>query len=300
MTLRSVAIVGPGRMGLTLAQGLWDSGVVGSITVYGRHPDPPGHPLFAQGSAEYVYGAAPLDGRTAALILAVPETTIPEVAHAFAAQGPAPEGCAAFHLSGALPSDVLEPLYHAGYAVGTLHPLLAVTHPLTGADRLPGASLALTGGPMATRVAGALADAMGMSLIEVPAGRRALYHAAVVLASTTILPILDQCARLLVRAGVDHDQAVESLLPLVRSTLASVEERGTAESLRGPVARGDVETVSLHLRALDPEDQRLYALVGSELVRLSEGMDPDTRGELDDLFDRYTRPVLSEAGGGDG
>ena len=71
MTLRSVAIVGPGRMGLTLAQGLWDSGVVGSITVYGRHPDPPGHPLFAQGSAEYVYGAAPLDGRTAALILAV-------------------------------------------------------------------------------------------------------------------------------------------------------------------------------------------------------------------------------------
>lgn len=300
MTIRSVAIVGPGRMGLTLAQGLWDSGVVGEVTVYGRHPEPPGHPLFAQGRAEYVYGAAPLDGRSAALILAVPDATIPEVAQAFASQGPAPEGCAAFHLSGALPTDVLEPLHHAGYAVGTLHPLIAVTHPLTGADRLPGASLALTGGPSATRVARGLADALRMSLIEVPAGRRALYHASVVMASTTILPILDRCARLLVRAGVDPDDAVAALLPLVRSTVASVEERGTADSLRGPVARGDVETVSLHLRALDPEDQRFYALVGSELVRLSEGLDPDTRGELTDLFDRYTRPALTEAGGGAG
>lgn len=298
MSFRSVAIVGPGRMGLTLASALEESGDVGTITVYGRHPEPPGHPLFIQGLVEYVYGAAPLDPRTEALLLAVPEAAIPEVAHAFAAQGAAPEGCAAFHLSGALPTDVLEPLYHAGYPVASLHPLVAVTHPVTGADRLPGASLALTGGPDSARVARRLADALRMSLLEVPAARRPLYHASVVLASTTVLPVLDLCVRLLSRAGVDPDSAVDAIIPLVRSTLTSVEERGTAESMRGPIARGDLETVDLHLRSLDAEDQRLYAVLGSELVRMAGEMEDETRTELMELFDRYTRPAMSETGGG--
>lgn len=295
---RSVAIVGPGRMGLTIASALREADEVGHLTLYGRHPEPPGHPLFTHGEAEYVYGAAPLDRRATALLLAVPDAVLPEVAQAFAAQGDAPDGCAAFHLSGAISTDVLEPLHHAGYAVGALHPLVAVSHPVTGADRLPGASLSVTGGPGATRIAQALAQALGMSLIEVPDGRRSLYHAAVVTASTSILPILELCGRMLARAGVEPDDALTALTPLVRTTLASVEERGSAASVRGPIARGDVETVGLHLRALDAEDQRLYAMFAVELLRLAEDMDDETREAMSALLARYTDPVRTATGGG--
>lgn len=300
MMFRSVAIVGPGRMGLTIASALHDAGEVGTLTLYGRHPEPPGHPLFTQGEAEYVYGAAPLDRRTTALLLAVPDEALPEVAQAFAGQGEAPDGCAAFHLSGALSTDVLEPLHHAGYAVGSVHPLVAVSHPVTGADRLPGASMSVTGGPSATRVASALAQALGMSLIEVPDGRRSLYHAAVVTASTSILPILDLCGRMLARAGVDPDDALSALIPLVRTTLSSVEERGAAASVRGPIARGDVETVGLHLRAMDAEDQRLYAMLAVELLRLDGDLDDETRAAMSALLARYTEPAHTVAGGGAG
>jgi len=295
VSLGSVTIVGPGRMGLTLGMALAHSDAVRSLTVFGRHPDPPSHPLFMQGLARYVFGVEPLERDSSTLLLAVPDAAVHEVAQAIAAQGSAPDGCAAFHLSGALPTDALEPLHHEGYGVGSFHPLVTVSHPLTGADRIPGSWAAVTGAPETVRTARILADAIGMSIFAVPAGRRALYHAAVVMASSYLLPLLGLSARLMERAGVDGDDAVAALIPLVRSTLASVEERGVPDSVRGPIARGDVETTALHLRALDAEDQRLYALIGSEVLRLAlDTMDGQTAEEMTELFARYL-PVETTA-----
>ena len=90
------------------------------------------------------------------------------------------------------------------------------------------------------------------------------------------------------RAGVDGDEGLAALLPLVRSTLDSIESDGVPEALRGPIARGDVDTVALHLRALDDDQARLYAIIGAEALELSRGgLDPSVYEALDDLFGRY-------------
>ena len=49
------------------------------------------------------------------------------------------------------------------------------------------------------------------------------------------------------------------LAPLLRTTLANLLERGPAQALTGPVARGDVGTVRAHLRLLDGQAPRLAA-----------------------------------------
>jgi predicted short-subunit dehydrogenase-like oxidoreductase (DUF2520 family) len=185
-------------------------------------------------------------------------------------------------------TDALGPLHHQGYAVGSFHPLQAVAHPVSAADRIPGSYVAVVGSPEATSVARDLIAGLGCHMVSVPAGRRPLYHAATVMASNYILPLLDLSARLMEQAGVPSEEALPALLPLVRGTLASIEERGIGASTRGPLCRGDVETVALHLRALEAEDQKLYALFGVEILRLvgpdiSEG----TRAQLADLFARY-------------
>lgn len=299
MSLGSVAIVGPGRMGLTLATALVDAREIRSLTIYGRHPEPPAHPLFESGQAEYVYGAAVLDRDTSVLILAVPESAIPDVAVAFANQGPAPEGCAAFHLSGTLPTDVLEPLHHEGYDVASFHPLISVAHALRGADRIAGSWAAVTGGPEAVRTARVFADALGMQTLQVPAGRRALYHAAVVMASSYLLPLLDLSVRLMERAGIDGDDALAALVPLARSTLAGIEDGGIRDSIRGPIPRGDVETTALHLRALDDEDKLLYALIGAEVLRLASGeLDAETQEAIADVLSRDGRLEVLNVGEG--
>lgn len=299
MSLGSVAIVGPGRMGLTIASALAEAREVRSLTLYGRHPNAPPHPLFESGMAEYVFGADSLERDTSVLILAVPESELPEVSVAFAAQGRAPDGCAAFHLSGAVPTDVLEPLYHQGYDVGAFHPMIAVAHPTGGSARLERSWAAVTGGPEAVRTARRLADALGMSTLPVPAGRRALYHAAVVMASSYLLPLLDLSVRLMERAGIDGDDALAALVPLARSTLTGIEEGGIRDSIRGPIPRGDAETTALHLRALDDEDKLLYALIGSEVLRLaSSDLDRESHEAISEVLNRYGRLDALKAGEG--
>jgi predicted short-subunit dehydrogenase-like oxidoreductase (DUF2520 family) len=288
--MASVTIVGPGRMGLALGGALVSSGAIRNLNVFGRRPEPPAHPLFTQGVARYVFGVEPLAPDSVAVFLAVPDAVVPEMAFTVAAQGEAPQGCAAFLVSGSLPTDVLAPLHARGYAVGSFHPLQAVSHPVSAADRIPGSYIAVVGSPEATAVARRLAHAMGSHLLSVPAARRPLFHAATVLASNYLPPLLDLAARLMERAGVSPDDALPALLPLVRGTLDSIEERGLAASVRGPIVAEDLETIALHLRALDEDDRKLYAAFGTQLARLAgTGLDDDARETILEQFERVGR-----------
>ena len=287
MSMGPVMIVGPGRMGLTLAGAFVESGAFREVIVSGRHPDRPDVPTWDD-RLRYVFGLEQPALGTVAVLLAVPESDVPEVAHALAALGPTPEGCVVFHLSGALPTDVLEPLHHSGYVVGAFHPLIAVTNPLTARRDMGKAWFSVTGSPEAVSVARVLATAIGSRLISVPAARRPSYHAAAVLASTMMLPLLARAVEMMQRAGVDGDEALAALLPLVQSTLNSIEEGDVPDAIRGPIARGDVETVALHLRALDEGEARLYATLGAETLDLARAsLDPRISEALDDLFSRY-------------
>jgi predicted short-subunit dehydrogenase-like oxidoreductase (DUF2520 family) len=279
--LEHVLIVGPGRAGTALGYALVHTEAVESLTVCGRRPEPPSHPLFIQGLAEYVFGLARPAGNTGAVFLAVPDDVVPEMAHALAGQGEPPPGCAAFHLSGALANDVMAPLYARGYEVGSFHPLQAIANPVTGAERIPGSYLAVTGTPGAVAVARRLASALGSPVLTVAETQRPLYHAAAVMASNFLPPLLDGASRMLVRAGVPPEEAMPALLALVRGTLANIEEAGLEAAVTGPIPRGDVETIGLHLRALEPDDRKLYALLGRHLVRLADRyLDDDVRREI--------------------
>lgn len=287
--LPRVVIVGPGRAGLSLGQALLEAEAVGRVTVFGRRPEPPGHPMFVHGRADYLFGLRRPEPDASAVFLAVPDGAVPEMAHALAGQGEAPEGCVAFHLSGALPVEVLAPLHARGYAVGSFHPLQAFAHPVSGAQRLRGSWVAVAGAPEAVAAARRLAAALEAGVLTVPEARRPLYHAAAVMASNFLPPLLDVAARLLERAGVPHDQALPALLPLVRGTLDNLAEHGPAAGLTGPVARGDLETVALHLRALEGEERRLYASLARELVRLAWAGLPEDAARA--LLERLNREV---------
>ncbi len=284
--LGHVCIVGPGRAGTALGYALVQTGAVESLTVCGRRPEPPVHPLFVQGLASYVFGLTRPEADTRAVFLAVPDDVVPEMAHALAGQGAPPEACAAFHLSGALATDVMAPLHARGYEVGSFHPLQAIANPVTGAGRIPGSYLAVTGTPGAVAVARQLAVALGSPVLTVAETRRPEYHAAAVLASNFLPPLLDAACRMLERAGVPHEDTLPALLPLVRGTLANIEEGGLEDAVTGPIPRVDVETVGLHLRALEGEARKLYALLGRRLVRLAGSkLDEDARREILELLE---------------
>lgn len=281
-----IAIIGPGRMGLALGGALMQAGEVDTLTYYGRSPEPPPHPLFENEDVAYSMGYGPLDDETTILILAVPDDALHDVANQVAQLGPAPAPCVAFHLSGALLTDVLTPLHTAGFTVGSLHPLQTVADPWSGAERLRGCAYAIAGSPGALTVARGFVAALGGRPLVIPPTLRPLYHAAAVFASNYVLAAAAAVARTLAEAGITEEDAVAAALPLMRGTMDNLEQLGLGAALTGPVARGDVDTVRLHLSRLSSRERRLYSALGLETVQLARavGLDPDRAAALESLL----------------
>lgn len=293
----NVVIVGAGRIGLALGAALRQQDAVGRLVYFGRSHEPPPHPLFdffpPQGEgdeparhAEYrQLPAHPADG-THMVILAVPDSALPEVAHDLTRMGPAPAGCAALHMSGALSTDVLAPLHGAGYAIGSMHPLMAVADPWLAGERLLGAAFALGGEPAAIAAGRRVVSALGGRPLVVASAMRPLYHAAAVIASNYLVALTAAAARMLGEAGVPDDDTLPALLPLLRGTLDNIEQLGVPAALTGPIARGDSDTVRLHLARLSAADRVLYCGLGLELLRLAReaGLDEERAEEIESLL----------------
>lgn len=164
--LDSIAIVGAGRLGTTLAASLGASG-----------------PL--------VRGA---DARGATtVLLAVPDAEIAAAAAAIEA------GPLVGHCSGATGLGVLAP--HEAFS---LHPLMTV--PLgASAEVLRGAGCAVDGStPRALAAAEALAARLGMEATRVADEDRVAYHAAASIASNFLVTLEGAAERLAATAGVDR------------------------------------------------------------------------------------------------
>lgn len=282
----TAAIIGPGRMGLALGGALMQAGELAALTYYGRSPEPPPHPLFETENVSYRVGYGPLDPETDILVLAVPDDAIHDVANQVARLGPAPSGCVALHLSGALSTDILTPLHTAGFTVGSLHPLQTVADPWSGAERLRGCAYAIAGEPGALTVARGLVAALDGRPLVIPPTLRPLYHAAAVFASNYVLAAAAAVARTLAEAGIAEADAVAAALPLMRGTMDNLEQLGLGAALTGPVARGDLDTVRLHLSRLSARERRLYSALGLETVQLARavGLDPDRAAALEALL----------------
>lgn len=281
-------VVGPGRASLALGYALWQAESLDRVTYCGRKPDPPPHPLFIQGVARYVFGLERPEPGTTAVILGVPDEVLPEMAVSLAALGPAPGACAVFHLSGALGTDPLAPLLEVGYSVGTLHPLQTLADPILGAEQLRDVYFAVSGEPPAVSVARRLLHPLGGSVLTVPVSRRPLYHAAAVFASNYLSGLIGAAGRLMVQAGLQEEEALQAILPLARGSLENLGRLGPFQALTGPVSRGDVETVRLHLRTLEPRERALYAALGQEILRVAAeaGLGEDRIEEMQELFER--------------
>ncbi|HEX9968803.1 MAG TPA: DUF2520 domain-containing protein, partial [Acidimicrobiales bacterium] len=231
----AVRVIGPGRAGRSFCQALsnagWDV----------RDPLGRGDDVRA--------AAAGVD----LLLIATPDAAIATVA---AAVDPVPSTVVA-HLSGSLGLDVLAP--HDRRA--SIHPLLPLPDPDTGATRLRGANFAVAGDPLAVEVVGALAG----HAFEVADEHRTTYHAAASIAANHLVALLGQVERVAAAAEVPLD----AYLPLVRATVEDVAAKGPKAALTGPVARGDHATVARHVAALPAEERPAYQALADQAARLT-------------------------------
>jgi predicted short-subunit dehydrogenase-like oxidoreductase (DUF2520 family) len=134
-----------------------------------------------------------------------------------------------------------------------VHPLLAITDPEQAADRFGQAFWTVEGDDEAVRVARKIIDELGAEAFELTAGKRALYHAAAVLASNLEVALLDAAVEVADESGLQRDRAVEMLVTLASSALDNIDTDIGPDSVSGPAARGDSGTLDRHREALRAE-----------------------------------------------
>lgn len=140
------------------------------------------------------------------------------------------------HVSGATPLNALDP-HRRRFG---LHPLIAFD-PARPTSQMDGVWAAVAGEtPEATEIAAALAGLLGLTPFELDEAARPVYHAAASIASNYLVALQRSAARLFASVGVPE----EALVPLMRGTL----EGGFP--LTGPIARGDWDTVAMHVAAI--------------------------------------------------
>ncbi|GDX82463.1 NADP oxidoreductase [Deltaproteobacteria bacterium] len=227
----SITIVGPGRLGRSVAGSLRRAGW--AVTTVGRGEEAP---------------------KGASLIW----LTVPD--HAVAARARTlPPGALVLHSAGSLGPEVLAP--HRG---AVLHPLMTFPHP-------EGAFVPCTasGHPEALVAAHEVAAALGWRVLG-EVHDRARYHAAACMASGHIAACFADASVIFASAtGVSEAEARRTLEPLAAATLARVVVAGSA-AITGPAARGDEATIAAH-RAVLPADSLALYDAGTRTIKKLQG-----------------------------
>jgi predicted short-subunit dehydrogenase-like oxidoreductase (DUF2520 family) len=163
------------------------------------------------------------------------------------------------HTSGALSSDVLDPVRRCGAAVGSMHPLQTFSG--VGVPPLDGKVFAIEGDSAAVRMARQIARSLSAVPVHIDGAKKPLYHAAGALAAGSILALMEAATRLMTAAGMKRREAALALLPLTRQVLENFERLGPRAAWTGPLSRGDYGIVATHVEAmkdLPPEFAQAY------------------------------------------
>ena len=283
----TVSIIGSGRLGTALARALSAShyeieALVSRKIVHARRA------AAMVGSATLALSEKQLPGLPASKIILIttPDGEILKTADRIASLVASPRGRTVLHTSGALAaSEVLAPLAAAGFATGSLHPLVSISEPRTGAEKLRGAFYCVEGDAAANRVARSIVHDLQGHSFHIASNSKPLYHAAAVMASGHVTALVALATEMLIQCGLDDKTARRVLMPLLESTVANLSVSEPATALTGTFARGDLVTVKRHLQALSntrlTDALAAYKLLGRRSLELAEKkIDTGTRKQI--------------------
>ena len=188
------------------------------------------------------------------------------------------------HCSGAHSIDILASARRLGADVGSFHPLQTFAGVKEAIKNLPGSTFALEANEPLLSKLKELATILNGKWVELKPGDKVLYHAAAVFVSNYLVTLVKLALDLWQGFGVPPKEATKALLPLLKGTVNNVENIGLPGCLTGPIARGDLGTISKHLEALKSKNPSLlttYQDLGLQTIpiALAKGKIDTSRAE---------------------
>jgi len=261
--LPTIAIIGPGKVGTSI-------GILASRAGYqiaavgGRNKERTSAAAKLIGNAARACSISEAASLAQMVLLSVTDDAIEDVCVRLAEQRKFKQKAVVVHCSGSLSSNILTAARdYCKCSIASMHPLQTFPTIDEAVKRIKGACCFCEGDENAVRVIEQLAKNIGLEPVRISSKSKTLYHAAAVMACNYLVALMDSAIRLTENAGIDRKTAWLSFKPLVTATLNNISSMGTVDSLTGPIARGDMKTVSRHLHELSSVDEVLAAVYRS-------------------------------------
>lgn len=274
----TINLIGAGNLGKSLAR-LWHEHEllsVKQIFTTSQHT--------AQSAVDFV-GAGTAHAQlvdiepTDFILIAVPDGQIQAVSDSLHALTLDMQNTVIFHCSGAVSSVVLNKLIDRGASIASVHPIKSFANPESVVTSFEGTFCGVEGEQVALAALLPLFSGLGGKCVNIDAEKKALYHCAAVFTNNYLVSLVESAQRLYQLSGIDREQSMQLMAPMLRETCENVIKLGTLESLTGPIARGDNPTIEKHLSALkevDPGLTDLYQSLGQVALRLKNSDDKST------------------------
>lgn len=259
-----VFIIGPGHVGRGLFRAFRGSGVE-VVGLHGKR---------TSGIATST-GSLPKDLASAnVIIICVRDPQLDEaidellaVVHA----GGVSRGTVVLHTSAIAEPPGLKVLGDAGFPGGTFHPLVPFSDPEISAELLHSGWIGIDGVNAAKNASRRLAGHLGARTLEIPPGKKPVYHAAAVISSNFPVVLASVAGHLLHDIGVPDSSAYQAVGSLIGGAVTNLKQALPDDALTGPIMRGDTDTVGKHVRALEGhgaalEVYRALSVAASEIA----------------------------------
>lgn len=193
------------------------------------------------------------------------------------------------HCSGALSSDILSSAKDQGCVIASSHPLNTFPNLSASLALLSNANhgtyLYCEGDNKALEVLTPVFKHAGFNTVEIASRAKTAYHTACVFACNYLTVLMNVSLQTAELEGIDKKQFWQAIQPLVQSTLSNISEHGTTQSLSGPIARGDTQTVSSHLGLLNNNSDisDIYLKLGAQALNLAKQQGKLSEEKLDAL-----------------
>jgi predicted short-subunit dehydrogenase-like oxidoreductase (DUF2520 family) len=173
----------------------------------------------------------------------------------------------AFHSSGALLSDELNPIRERGAAVASVHPLM--TFVSGSIPSLKGVPFAVEGDAPAIAAARRIVRDLRGEAFPIRKQHKAAYHAWGAFTSPLLVATVVTGEQLARKAGFSAVEARKKMMPIIRQTIANYETLGPAGAFSGPIVRGDAEILRKHLKVLKtiPAGLDVYLALGRAAIQ---------------------------------
>lgn len=292
MGVPALHVIGCGRAGRAIARRLIATGRVRPGLVINRTLE------SAADAVAFIGGGEPAtvpDERLAGgwLMLGLPDGVLASEIDSLSQRMPL-RPALAFHLSGALPADVLLPL---DVPVASVHPVRAFADPRFAVEHFERTWCVAEGTREALDCLQPVFEAAGARWLSFASTHKGAWHAATVAASNFLVTTQALARELAVLAGLPEARAAEVLTDLQQGTLESVRASDPVRALTGPIERSDFAACRRLVDALEwlPAQQRqlfgALALATLDLAVVKRGArdnDADLRKLLRSLAGRPT------------